>query len=254
MPLFLMPVLQLFGLGRATVGASGWDAANVSATATARLVNACSGDCFKPWSIADRWVDVNANGQFDAGIDQYDPVTTGYQSPADNGLYVTLKVGNPQAALTPGFFYAVDFPPLNRGIPVTGGDTYKDNISTCGPGSFVAVGDQLQVEPGNMVGPTVQGVQALIDLDPTAFWDASCTCANSPLGASSPRLIRMAFFDPRFPVVSGRNYVTVVKVGGFFLEGVQAGGDVTGRYTQVIAFGGPPDPNCSFLQFVQLVK
>ena len=256
MPLFLMPVLQLFGMGRATAGASGWDAANVSATATARLSNACSGDCFKPWSIADRWTEksIPPNGQFDVGIDEYDPVTTGYQSPADNGLLVTLKVGNPQAAITSGFFYAVDFPPLNRGTPVTGGSTYKDNISTCGPGSFVAIGDQLQVEPGNMVGPTVQGVQALIDLDPTASWDASCGCANSPFGANSPRLIRLAFFDPRLPVVSGRTYVTVVKVGGFFIEGVQAGGDVVGYYTQVIAFGGPPDPNCSFLQIVQLVK
>ena len=254
MPLFVLPVLQLFGLGRATAGASGWDAANVSATATARLVNSCSGDCFKPWAIADRWNDVNGNGEFDVGTDVYDPVTTGYQSPADNGLYVTLKVGLPGAAISPGFFYAVDFPPLNRGTPVTGGSTYSDNISTCGEGSFVDVGDQLQVEPGNMVGPTVQGVQALIDLDPTAFWDTSCNCANSPLGAKSPRLIHMAFFDPRLPVVSGRNYVTVVKVGGFFIEGLQAGGDVTGYYTQVIAQGGPPDPNCSFLQIVQLVK
>jgi hypothetical protein len=255
MPLFLMPVLQLFGMGRATAGASGWDAANVSATATARLSNSCSGDCFKPWSISDRWNDVNGNGQFDAGIDAYDPVTTGYAYPADDGLLVTLKVGSPQAALVPGFFYAVDFPPLNRGTPVTGGNTYRDNIATCGPGSFVDVGDQLQVEPGNKVGPTILGTQALIDLDPSAQWDASTkTVVNSAFGSSSPRLIRLAFFDPRLPVVSGRTYVTVIKVGGFFIEGVQGGGDVVGYYTQVIAFGGPPDPNCGFLQTVQLVK
>lgn len=246
MPLFLLRILQLFGLGRTT--------ADVSATATARILNSCSSDCFKPWSIADRWVDVNANGQFDNGIDQYGPVTTGYNSPGDNGLQVTLKVGSPQAAISSGFFYAVDFPPLNRGTPVTGGDTYRDSISTCSPQSFVSVGDQLQVEPGNMVGPTKQGVQALIDLDPTAFWDTGCGCVNSPLGADSPRLIRIAFFDPRFAVVPGRTYVTVIKVGGFFIEGVQPKGDVLGRYTQVSSQGGTPDPACSFLQTVQLVK
>jgi hypothetical protein len=255
MQLFVLPILQLFGLGRATAGASGWDAANVSATATARLFNACSGDCFKPWSIADRWVDVNNNGTFDAGTDQYDPVTTGYNLPADEGLQVTLKVGNPQATITQGFFYAVDFPPLNRGTPATGSSNYRDNISTCGPGSFVAIGDQLQVEPGNMVGPTTQGARALIDLDPTASWDAGCGCVvNSAFGPSSPRLIRIGFFDPRLPVVSGRNYVTVIKVGGFILEGIGAGGDATGYFTQVLAFGGPPDPACPFLQTVQLVQ
>src|SRR3990172_8348055 len=35
MPLFLMPILKLFGLGPATATSSGWDAANVSAAAAA---------------------------------------------------------------------------------------------------------------------------------------------------------------------------------------------------------------------------
>jgi len=265
MPLFLMPILQLqlFGLGRATATSSGWDAANVSATATARLSSSCGGECFKPWSIADRWHEKNGNGTFDPGVDLYIPdgqigpsgePPSGYSYPADNGLQVTLKVGSPSATISSGFFYAVDFPPLNRGTPVTGGNTYNDNIATCGPGSFVAIDDQLQVEPGNMVGPTKKGAEDLIALDLNAVWDSTCNCVNSPLGISSPRMIRIGFFDPRVPVVSGRNYVTVIKVGGFFIEGVQSNGDVTGRYTQVLAFGGPPDPNCSFLKTVQLVK
>lgn len=105
-----------------------------------------------------------------------------------------------------------------------------------------------------MVGPTKQGVQDLIALDPTAFWDGGCNCVNSPKGASSPRLIRIAFFDPRLPVGGGRTFVTVVKVGGFFVDNVQPNGDVIGYYTQVVASGGPPDPACAGLQTVQLVK
>lgn len=251
MPLFVLPVLQLFGLGRTT--------ADVRATATARRVNTCSGDCFKPWSIPDRWTEVNGNGEFDNGIDIYvppGPGATGYTYPTDNGLQVVLKVGNgnDQSPITPSFFYPVDFPPLNRGTPQGGAATYRNNITTCGSGSFVAVGDQLQVEPGTMMGPTKQGVQDLIDLDPTAFWDASCGCVNSPQGTSSPRLIRIAFFDPRFPVAPGRSYVTVISNGGFFLEGVQADGDVTGRYTTVSSLGGTPDSTCTFIQTVQLVS
>lgn len=243
MPLFLLPILRFFNPQTRTT-------ADVSATATARRVNTCSSECFKPWTVPDNWVDANHNGKWDSG-ELYDPVTTGYQWPRDNGLEVTLKLGG---ANTPSWFYAVDFPPLNRGTPNTGGSVYRNNIATCGNWSFVAVGDQLQQEPGNMVGPTKQGVDDLIALDPTAFWDTGCNCVNSPKGASSPRMIRIAFFDPRFPVQPGRNYVTVIKVGGFFLEGVANNGDVTGRYTQVIAFGGPADPACAGLQVVQLVK
>lgn len=241
MPLFLLRVLNL-------------DTADVGATATARRVNACSSNCFKPWSIADRWVDTNGNGRFDLGVDQYDPVTTGYQYPAHNGIQVTLKVGTPSDAIVSGFFYAVDFPPLNRGTPQTGGDIYRENISTCGTDSFVAKNDQLQKEPGNKQGPTRQGVQDLINLDPAAFWDSSCNCANSPKGINSPRLIRIAFFSPVTEVTSGRTGpLPVIKIGGFFIEQLQ-GNDVVGRFTQVAAYGGAPDPACAGLQTVQLVK
>lgn len=245
MPLFLLPILRFFNPQTPTT-------ADVSATATARLVNTCNSECFKPWSIPDNWVDANHNGDFDPG-ELYDPVTTGYQWPRDNGLQVTLKINK---ATSPSFFYAVDFPPLNRGTVHAdpGGSMYRQNIATCGNESFVAVGDQLQQEPGDMKGPTKHGVDDLIALDPTAFWDTSCNCVNSPKGVSSPRMIRIAFFDPRLPVESGRKYVTVIKVGGFFVEGVANNGDVTGRYTQVIAYGGQANPACAGLQVVQLVR
>jgi len=136
----------------------------------------------------------------------------------------------------------------------TGGAAYRKNIGTCAPGTFVSVGDQLKVEPGNMVGPTQQGVQALIDQDPTAFWDPECNCLNSPLGVSSPRLVRISFFDPRYPVVSGRKQIVVGNVAGFFLEGLTSEGDVIGRYTLVPSRGGTPNAVCSLLKAVQLVQ
>ncbi|MBI4611120.1 MAG: hypothetical protein HY726_19195 [Candidatus Rokubacteria bacterium] len=250
MQLFMLPVLQLFGLGRTT--------ADVAATATARLVNTCSSDCFKPWSPPDRWIDRDGNGEFDPAIDTYTPPTepgaTGYRYPADQGVRVVLKVGSPSETIVPSIFYPVDFPAINRGTPLVGADAYRENILTCAPGTFVSVGDQLKVEPGNMVGPTQQGVQALIDQDPTAFWDPECNCLNSPLGVSSPRLVRISFFDPRYPVMSGRKQIVVGNVGGFFLEGLTSEGDVIGRYTLVPSRGGTPNAVCSLLKAVQLVQ
>ena len=252
--LFLLPMLQLYGLGRTT--------ADVSATATARITNSCGSDCFKPWSIADRWIDMNGNGRFDLGVDRYVPPgmagATGYQYPGDRGLELTLKEGTPGGTIVPSFFNAVDFPPINRGTPITGAGAYRDNIAICAPQSFVSIGDRLQVEPGNKSGPTRQGVQALIDQDPTAVWDPGCQCVlNSRFSGNSPRLVRIAFFDPRFGVRPGRNDLTVVNVGGFFIVGVRANGDVTGRFTLVPSFGGAPAPAgsaCTFLRTVQLVQ
>ncbi len=250
MPLFLLPILQLFGQQRTT--------ADVSATATYGISGAGNAGCVKPWSIADRWQDNNGNGQFDNGIDTYDPVTTGYQYPADNGLQIVLKAGSPQSAITPGFFYPVRFPPRNRGSPVPGGDAYRETIRTCLPRSFVAVGDVLAVETGNVKGPTVQGVTDLIAQDPSAFWDTSCStpggCMNSPLGASSPRLIRIPFFDPRVAVSQGQQDITVGNIGGFFIEAANANGDVTGRFTRVFGQGGAPSGPGGFLATVQLLQ
>jgi len=104
--LFLLPVLQLYGASRTT--------ADVTATATAQISKSCGSDCFKPWSLADRWVDMNGNGKFDPGVDRYVPPgqtgATGYQYPADKGLQLTLKEGTPGGTIVPSFYNAVDFP------------------------------------------------------------------------------------------------------------------------------------------------
>lgn len=261
MPLFVLPVLQIFGLGEATANSWGWNAANIKATATARILNTCSSDCFKPWSIPDKWAEnsVPPNTQFDPGIDTYDAATTGYQWPRDNGIQAVLKIGKPQDALTPGFFYACNFPPINRGDPISGAKPYKENIAACGPESFVAIGDVLQIEPGLMVGPTKDGVEALKALDPNATWEGGVGenghVANSAF-THSPRLIRIAFFSPVLQVElkSGRGDIPVVNVGGFFLEDVANNGDVTGRFSDVFAWGGEIDPTCEGLKTVRLVQ
>src|SRR5262249_54185868 len=211
---------------------------DVTAQATAEVYNACESRCIKPWAIPDRWGDTNGNGQLDPG-EGYDPITTGYQAPGDVGVQAVLKVGNPQSAIAPGKFFPIDLPPLNCGCgqdPVTGASQYRWNISNCNQYT-VGPGDQLRTESGNMVGPTKAGVQDLIDADPGAYWDPSQNVIMGSAFGQSPRVILVPFFDPTSPPTSGKAYVTVTKIGAFFIEGVQGNGDVTGRFISATVDG-----------------
>lgn len=216
----------------------GGSTSDMTAVAAAQAFDICGSKCLKPWAIPDRYNDANANGEADPG--EYDPDVTGYNAPVDVGVQIVLKVGNPHQSITPGIFFPVDYPPLDKfGInPITGGDAYREWISECEP-YMVEPGDRLQLEPGNMVGPTKQGMENLIALDPGAHWDsATQSIVNSAFG-SSPRIGIVPFFDPTLPPESGRNYVTVVKLGAFFIEQVTGGGDVTGRFIEITTAGIP---------------
>jgi hypothetical protein len=262
---------------------------DVRATATAALQLICGTDCLRPFCPPDRWddadndgewddaepyQDTNGNGSYDPGepfTDQngnsvwddaefYDPDITGYRAPDDIGHTVTLKLLNPSADWGMFWYYAVDFGPINTGDPIhTGADPYRNWIGTeCEP-YIVSIGDQLQVEPGNMVGPTNQGLNDLIDQDPDAYWDeASGTVEGSAFGDKSPRIIKTPAFDPTLGVqtdLNGRKYLTVAKIFVLFVEENLGGGDVIGRFMKTIT-EGVPDPNCpgGFMSRVALVR
>lgn len=213
--------------------------ADVTAVAAAAAFDICASRCVKPWAIPDRWGDTDADGEFDAD-EIYHPEGTGYIAPNDVGLPIVLKVGNPHQTIAPGIYFAIDLPPLDsdQGPPLTGANWYREWIADCSPYS-VGIGDRLQLEPGNMVGPTRQGVDDLILLDPGASWDSgSSSVVNSAFGRS-PRVVLVPLFDPTLPPQSGRNEVTVTKIGAFFLEGTAGGGDVIGRFIGSTAAGAP---------------
>lgn len=213
---------------------------DMSAVAAARFYDVCGTTCVKPWAIPDRWNDANGNGVMDVG-ELYDPDATGYNAPGDVGASVVLKVGNPQQAMAAGQFYPINLPPLDCDCgedPQTGGAQYRWNIANCNPFS-VEPGDRLQLEPGNMVGPTAQGMRELIDADPGAYWsDSENTVMGSAFGRS-PRITLVPFFDPTIPPESGRNWVQVVKLGAFFLESVGPGSQVNGRFINLTVPGEP---------------
>lgn len=212
--------------------------ADVTAVAAAQAFDICSSRCLKPWCIPDRWGDTNGNGQYDAG-EPYDPIGTGYTAPNDVGLQVTLKVGNPQDTLVPSCYFAVCFPPIgsDQGDPQTGSDWYRQWIAECCP-YLIELGDRLLLQPGNMVGPTRQGVQDLIAQDPGATWDSSTQTVVGSAFGRSPRIALVPMFDPTLPPNPGRQEVTVSKVGAFFIEDNNQG-DIIGRFMETSSTGAP---------------
>jgi hypothetical protein len=244
--------MQLFFLG--ILNSASGNKADMSAKAIATVSLVCGTDCLKPFCPPDRWFDANGDGFWDPeNGDYYDPVGTGYTDD-DVGDTVTLKLRNPSNDFKAGWYYAVRFAPINTGEPVCeGGNCYRAYIDTCEP-YLISIGDQLELEKGVMQGPTVQGLNSLINLDPTAQWDpATGTVINSAY-PTSPRIIKVAAFDPTVGVSSGHGYVVVSKLMALFIEG-HNGSDVKGRFMKLLT-EGEIDPDCpgGFLAKVHLVE
>lgn len=228
---------------------------DVRATATAQVRSANASRCLKPWAIPDKWQENypvpgpwTADARFEkyeepngpplpgpdvyVAPDEYGP-GTGFTLAADYGTQLVLKAGNPAQSIGPGWFF-----PLQLTQP--GGQEYRDNIAGCA-GVVWRIGDMIPTEPGNMIGPTMQGVRALIALDPYASWDpvtetltGSCTQeipSGCPQFFQSPRIVVVPVFDVdayEEGRQAGRTDLIVVNIMGFFLDDV-IGNNIYGR-------------------------
>lgn len=141
----------------------------------------------------------------------------------------------------PGNYYAVRYPPLRDanggtrggtlGNPLSGGNVYSNNISGNCTAGLVQVGDWLEVENGNMVGPTRQGVAALCGQTGNDFDCNPPIHVQIPIWAGSTQ--------------SGLAEVQVKYIGAFALTGYHQG-SVYG-YLEAInlpagGFSGTPGP------------
>lgn len=223
-------------------GLLGLNAQGIRATATAQAIGANSSECLKPWGIPDKWLENyptpgpwEETSDFDkyaappAGgelgtPDFYQKPTktdpgTGYTTQADVGRRMVLKQGAPGESLSPSFFSALAF----GGV---GGANYRFNIENC-VGIDVSIGDTIPLEPGNKMGPTVQGAAALIAQDRNAYWNPGSKTVTSSFYGQSPRIVLLPvihtelFEDSR---QTGRLEVEIVNILAFFLETVTAGG------------------------------
>lgn len=241
--------------------------ADVRALGTAEASDVAVGSlCTKPWMVPNSII----SSVFDPTLSPCDAQEAGlviFDRDADTGGYVisavaqglfdsyaaggephqfTVKPGDPEKALAPGNFYAIQ-------IDSTGGKDYRENIAGC---ADVAVSclDQYSVETGNMQGPTRLGTNQLIGEFPDTFEGVGkYRSADGNLSETSKSLIiapvwdlaAMTGFCPSNTAPSGTN--TVFQVAGFvllFVEEVsppgQDQGNVTVRLIRAYPCGGLP--------------
>ena len=207
----------------------------------------------------------------------------------DYGRPMVIKMSNPQTAPAPGFFYPWVMPydssnaaAYNGATPGPGATWYKWNISNCNPAP-VSIGtpqnqDSTYVnKPGNMIGPTNQGIQALIDQDPNACWipqkDNSHAGAGNLWGGAvgmkvngsctdtytnwqnSPRVMMVPLFDPG-QISQGRTSLTFNNLALIFLEAQDnAHSSVNARFLFFARATGPLAPvTGSLVKKLQLVE
>jgi hypothetical protein len=242
----------------------------VQAVATAEASPADAMTCVLPFTIPDRWTErqtpaFDPSDTFDAfsaknvalaNPDIYtgpaDPATyTGYNAERDKGMQVTLKADN-NSKLNPSFYYPYAVPGS------TGASDYRWNIGHCNT-NVMEFGQTYDSEPGNMVGPTKQGMDDLIALDPNAYWDPVNKKVVSTMHPS-PRVRAVPLFDPYYyddGKLNGRNAsLKFVNYIGFFIERMQ-GNEVVGRITPIGGLRrgtGSPAPAAAFPMSIRLVQ
>ena len=261
----------------------------VRAVALSQAVVADASDCLKPWAIPDKWLDHHDETPaidvdtwtaddtyeklFGNGLNKGNPLPDpdvytkpGFKLADDMGREVVLKYGDAQQTIAPGNFFPVALPTWDGASK--GASDYRKNIAQCN-GIPVQIGDEVTTEPGNMIGPTRQGMEELIAQDPLATWDPiTKTVKNScapdhcvPSAAVSPRIVAIPIFDTDYfdqGKQNGRTQIKVVNILGFFLDQMQ-GDDVRGYFTTIpgVKVGiGPQkvNPNAAFMKVPLLVR
>ena len=126
-------------------------------------------------------------------------VTAWAQELVNTDHQFTIKPGNPQNATGPGQFYAI------RLGDSTGGNDYRTNITSCTPDSIIC-GQFYGVALGNMIGPTMQGVNDLVTIFGTVSPDKWVSAGhyqhpNGTVGADSHQLRRAPIWNVGDPTI-----------------------------------------------------
>lgn len=134
------------------------------------------------------------------------------------GTLTTLKYGNPD--LAPGNF---------AGLSLSGtDDTAYINDLTYGYQSTLRVGQEVLTKPGNMAGPTQDGMVARI----SQCHDA-CTYDNFVTGC--PRVVIIPVYKDQ--TFEGRSYLTICGFTSFFIKEVVNKDTINGYFIETIAEG-----------------
>jgi hypothetical protein len=242
---------RAFGRTQADIAVRGIAEASPTATGSG---------CTKPWFVPNTILSALPTCEACAGGEVFlgpnGQPTQFALTQASLGARFTIKPSNPQNALGPGQFYAIRMPDSQ------GGNDYRTNIATCSP-DFVYCNEVYGVEPGNMIGPTVQGVRDLIGGAPDSYVALGQyrDGATGDVKDTSPQLIVAPIWDTcnlvgfcpaGQPPDGGANLmISVIGYALVFIEGTQ-GNDVIARLVWVSgcqaapggggAGGGPAPP------------
>jgi len=141
---------------------------------------------------------------------------------------------------TSGNFHA-----LALGLP--GAKTYRQNVEY-GYEGWVSVADMIDTEPGNMDGPTAQGIQYRLGLDPYSTFENFVP--------SSSRVVLIPIVDSF--EINGRKVVRVEGFASFFLEDYNLSSDeIVGRFFRRVVpgdaawDGGVPDYGTSTIKLLR---
>ena len=225
--------------------------------------------CLLPFMIPDKWREVtappwdqdsmfemyNKKGQLlnprDIYVSGSGPEATGYKPALDKGTLITLKTDG-TSKVSPGIYNPWAIPGSN------GADDYRDAIANCRTGTMPT--DQVLVpEPGNMVGPTIQGIEELVAKDQSAHWDFGCNCVKGSRYGLSPRIRPIPLYDPVY-YENGKQTGRVadfkmVSFLGVFVVGMN-GNEIQARIHPISAeaMDNPSLTTSSFAQAIRLVK
>jgi Flp pilus assembly protein TadG len=270
----------------------------IRATATAAVEAANATTCLKPWAVIDKWaehwpIDPGTWTLGSSTFDKYDKwgnldpaITTpdvftaptaydfgtgfhpfeadGHTYTSDWGREMILKEGQQSDySFATGWFAALAL------TNSTGGNDYNYNIEHC-VGVTYKVGDLIQTEPGQMQGPTAQGVltdvNSLINQDVNAVWDPSLNAGHGGVRGSaytlSPRIVAIPLVNPDIMMQlnsGGRTTVPISNIMGFFIASFDNSAKSITGYMQpmpgeFVAGGGPTGPGGSFLRAIVLVR
>jgi hypothetical protein len=257
--------------------------ANIMATAVAEASPANAMTCVKPFMIPDKWTErvdskCNPDGTWTTSseFDEYDNrgikcappdnyvaagtagQYTGYTVQNDVGTPLVLRAGT-GANINPSFYFSWK---MSNDI---GGNFYRQNIAQCN--TEVITYDpnnpyQMIQEPGNKQGPTIQGIQDLIALDPGTSWDPSCKCVTGSIfTGQSPRVFPIPLYNPQLYAEGKANGrpadFFLANFLGFYADYVDGGGGIHGIITNVSGIVDPTVtsvPSAMFPTAIRLVQ
>lgn len=214
--------------------------ANISVTAVAEAAEYSTGSsCAKPWFVPNSIFSGSVCGsECDPSQLLIDPSSKDVTSFGRSkiGTQFTIKPQNPSGALSPGNFYAVRFP------GASGGADYRAEIGGCA-NAYLRCSESYSVEPGNMVGPTKQGVGDLIGDPPRFVWVAPARykrISDNKVFDMSENVIVAPIWSACgsgfCPSGKVKGDLQIVGFGVFFLEGI-SGNDVLARLLNVSSCG-----------------